>query len=218
MGATSTRLPSRAILLSLLLPDPCDELCPAEFKTQARAALGFLPGLGAIGNSDETLRHALIKFIGDFANWDFASNKKYLDAARALVHAAHPEETPLVVDPFSGGGSIPLEALRIGCDASASDLNPVACLLLKVMIEDIGRHGAKLAEEIADQVRKLSRQRTIYFNKFYPRDADGAQPIVYLWARTVHCRSPNCGAEIPIFKSQWLSKKGAQSAVYFKGR
>ena len=47
------------------------------------------------------------------------------------------------MDPFAGGGSIPLEALRLGCEAFASDLNPVACLILKVMLEDIPRHGAR---------------------------------------------------------------------------
>ena len=65
----------------------------------------------------------------------------YLNVSRALVKAAHGEEPPLVVDPFAGGGSIPLEALRLGCEAFASDLNPVACLILKVMLEDIPRHG-----------------------------------------------------------------------------
>ena len=74
----------------------------------------------------------LLSFIADFANWDNAANPDYLETGRALVRAAHPEETPLVVDPFAGGGSIPLEALRLGCEAFASDLNPVACLILKV--------------------------------------------------------------------------------------
>ena len=64
------------------------------------------------------------------------------------MRAAHPEETPLVVDPFAGGGSIPLEAMRLGCEAFASDLNPVACLILKVMLEDIPRHGPDLAKEL----------------------------------------------------------------------
>ena len=64
------------------------------------------------------------------------------------MKAAHPEETPLVVDPFAGGGSIPLEALRLGCETFASDLNPVACLIFKVMLEDIPPHGPELAEEL----------------------------------------------------------------------
>ncbi len=115
----------RAMLLALLLPDPCDEHCPAEFKQKARALLPKAPGMGGIGPRDENLRAGLLKFIGDFANWDLSSNQTYLEVSRGLVKAAH-DETPLVVDPFAGGGSIPLEALRLGCDAFASDLNPVA--------------------------------------------------------------------------------------------
>ena len=57
-----------------------------------------------------------------FANWDMAAHPTYLQVGRSLVRAAHGEEAPLVVDPFAGGGSIPLEALRLGCEAFASDL------------------------------------------------------------------------------------------------
>ena len=58
------------------------------------------------------------------------------------MRAAYGDEAPLVVDPFAGGGSIPLEALRLGCETFASDLNPVACLILKAMLEDIPRPGS----------------------------------------------------------------------------
>ena len=74
------------------------------------------------------------------------------------MRAAHGEEPPLVVDPFAGGGSIPLEALRLGCEAFASDLNPVACLILKVMLEDIPRHGPGLSEELRKIGGKIKRQ------------------------------------------------------------
>jgi putative DNA methylase len=67
------------------------------------------------------------------ANWDVANHPRWISVARELVRAAHGDEPPLVVDPFAGGGSIPLEALRLGCDTFASDLNPVACLILKVL-------------------------------------------------------------------------------------
>ncbi|HKZ41859.1 MAG TPA: DUF1156 domain-containing protein, partial [Candidatus Hodarchaeales archaeon] len=98
----------RAMLLGLLLPDPCDEHCPADFKKKARMLLPQVQG--TVGSGDEDLRRALLKFIGDFSNWDLSANQAYLDVSRGLVKAAHPEETPLVVDPFAGGGSIPLEA------------------------------------------------------------------------------------------------------------
>ncbi len=194
----------RAMLLALLLPDPCDPHCPGGFKTKARELLQQITG---VVTEDTALRKAIIKFIGDFANWDNAGNPVFLEVGRGLVKAAHPEENPLVVDPFAGGGSIPLEALRLGCEAFASDLNPVACLILKVMLEDIPRHGPELAKElrrVGDEIKKKAEQELA---ELYPIDPDGATPIAYLWARTVKCESPHCGAEIPLARSFWLCKK-----------
>ncbi|MDA8325328.1 MAG: hypothetical protein M0033_03835, partial [Nitrospiraceae bacterium] len=153
------------------------------------------------------MRKSLLKFIGDFANWDLSANQAYLEVSRGLVRAAHPEETPLVVDPFAGGGSIPLEALRLGCEAFASDLNPVACLILKVMLEDIPRRGLELADELKRVGMEIKKEAEKELAQFYPLDIDGARPIAYLWARTVKCEAPNCGAEIPLVRSFWLSKK-----------
>ncbi len=195
----------RAVLLGLLWPDPCHPLCPGEFKDKARELLPRVQG--QVGPTDEDLRKALLKFIGDFANWDLATNRNYLEVGRALVKAAHPEETPLVVDPFAGGGSIPLEALRLGCETFASDLNPVACLILKVMLEDIPRHGAELAEELRHVGGEVKHAAEKELAELYPTDHDGAKPIAYLWARTVRCESPNYGAEIPLVRSFWLRKK-----------
>lgn len=196
---------SRAVLLSLLLPDTCDPLCPAEFIARARV---ILPSLGCDpGNTTSELRDALFKFIGDFANWENASQGAYLEASRSLVKAAHDEEPPLVVDPFAGGGSIPLEALRLGCEAFATDLNPVAGLILKVILQDIPRHGPSLAEDLVTAAEEIQRKVEKELADVFPVDSDGAKPIAYLWARTVRCESPKCGAEIPLVRSFWLSKK-----------
>ena len=211
----------RAVLLGLLLPDPCDKECPASFKSAARDLLA--KRYGSVTNSDAELRELLLKFIGEFADWDHAANALYLEIGRGLVKAAHPEETPVVVDPFAGGGSIPLEALRLGCEAFASDLNPVACLILKTLLEDIPRYGNaefKLADKdgkqivvhgLADALRHVGRQVKEAAEKelaqFYPADPDGSRPIAYLWARTVRCEAVGCGAEIPLVRSFWLSKK-----------
>ena len=100
------------------------------------------------------LRAALLEFIADFANWDVVNEKDYLETSRALIQVAHESlggasgTRPLVVDPFAGGGAIPLEALRVGADAFASDLNPVAVLLNKVVLEYVPRFGRRLAEEV----------------------------------------------------------------------
>jgi adenine-specific DNA methylase len=120
----------RAMLLGLLLPDPTDPHCPAEFKDRAHEALAQLHS-GARKAKDEDLRGWLLKFIADFANLDLAADRTYLEVARALVRAAYPEEPPLVVDPFAGGCSIPLEVGRLGCQAIAYDYNAVAYLFLR---------------------------------------------------------------------------------------
>lgn len=92
----------------------------------------------------------LLDFIADFSNWDNSTNERYLSTARKLTQISHeslggePGTRPLVVDPFAGGGSIPLEALRVGADAYASDLNPVAVLLNKVVLEYIPKYGKEL--------------------------------------------------------------------------
>ncbi len=236
----------RAMLMALLLPDPCDANCPTDFKKDARRLLALMPGGAAVApvsspadegavaavydrrsgapedkakdrrsqsaatmgaKEDTALRKALLSFIADFANWDNSAKPAYLECARGLVKAAHGEEPPLVVDPFAGGGSIPLEALRIGCDAFASDLNPVACLILKVLLEDIPRHGPKLAEELRTVGKQIKGEAEKELAEFYPPDPDGARPIAYLWARTVRCEAVGCGAEIPLMRSFWLCKK-----------
>ena len=195
---------SRAVLLALLLPDPCDVRCPEAFKRRARE---ILSAVRQPPENDDELQKALLWFIGAFANWDMAAHPTYLQVGRSLVQAAHGEEAPLVVDPFAGGGSIPLEALRLGCEAFASDLNPVACLILKVMLEDIPRHGPGLAEEVRRVGAEIKAAAERELTDLYPPDPDGAKPIAYLWARTVRCETPNCGAEIPLMRSFWLSKK-----------
>jgi putative DNA methylase len=111
-------------------------------------------------NDNEELRGALLDFIADFANWDNSSVPEYLQTSRDLTLAAHeslggaPGTRPLVVDPFAGGGSIPIEALRVDADVFASDLNPVATLLNKAVLQFIPKYGHRLAEE----VRKLGQQ------------------------------------------------------------
>ena len=149
----------------------------------------------------------MLDFIGDVANWDVANHPRWIGIARDLVKAAHPEETPLVVDPFAGGGSIPLEALRLGCDTFASDLNPVACLINKVLLEDIPRKGPEWSEKLRAAGAKIKAAAIKVLAEFYPHDPDGSRPVAYLWARTVRCEAPQCGAEIPLARSFWLCKK-----------
>src|SRR5437870_4936192 len=153
------------------------------------------------------LRLCLLDFIADFASWDNSTVPAYLETSRALTQAAHealggePGTRPLVVDPFAGGGSIPLEALRVGADAFASDLNPVAVLLNKVVLEYIPKYGQRLADEVRKWGEWIKAEAEKELAEFYPKDPDGATPIAYLWARTIRCEGAGCGAEVPVMRS-----------------
>lgn len=167
----------------------------------------------------QLLRMALLDFIADFADWDNSTVPVYLETSRALTQAAHealggePGTRPLVVDPFAGGGSIPLEALRVGADAFASDLNPVPVLLNKVVLEYIPKYGKRLADEVHKWGEWIKQQAEKELTQFYPKDPDGATPIAYLWARTIKCEGPSCGSDVPLMRSPWLAKKSNRSAA-----
>ncbi|MDW8069827.1 MAG: DUF1156 domain-containing protein, partial [Anaerolineae bacterium] len=203
--ATRPLAACRAVLMATLLPDPADPNCPESFRRTAQEVMRSFTGRDL--SEPLALRRALLNFIADFADWENAHKPVFVNAARKLVEAAHPEGPPLVVDPFAGIGSIPFEALRIGAEAFAGDLNPVAVLLNKVALEYLPRYGP----DLADAVRRWGqwvRERAIEeLRPFYPLDPDGSEPLAYLWARTIRCEGPGCGAEVPLVGLLWLSRK-----------
>ena len=226
----------RAVICASLWPDPADDLCPNAFRTIARDqmtkwAKDHLALVSeeswsrfvAISKNERKLddlvelRAALLDFIADFANWDNSTVKEYLETSRALTQAAHealggvPGTRPLVVDPFAGGGSIPLEALRVGADTFASDLNPVPVLLNKVVLEYIPKYGQRLADEVRKWGAWIKQEAEKELAEFYPKDVDGATPVAYLWARTIKCEGPGCGAEIPLLRAPCLAQRGKNS-------
>jgi putative DNA methylase len=200
----------RSLLLTLLLPDPCDPLCPVEFKIVARKAL---QQHRKVGPKDSDLQKALLAFVADIANWDIVRVADFISTARELVKTAQ-GGVPHVLDPFSGGGSIPLEAQRLGCEVTASDINPVAWLLLKVVLEWCGRKGPELTdlfEEWAEWVLKEADKRLV---EYYPADEQRRKPLAYLWARTVQCEAAGCGARIPLVRNLEMSQsKGRKKAL-----
>lgn len=188
---------------------------PENFKAWSK----LVSKPSTLDSQPAALRSALLDFIADFANWDNSTVKEYLDASRALTQAAHealggePGTRPLVVDPFAGGGSIPLEALRVGADAFASDLNPVPVLLNKVILEYIPKYGQRLADEVRKLGEWIKREAEKELAEFYPKNADAATPIAYLWARTILSEAPGqekLPVEIPLIRSMWLAKKSSR--------
>lgn len=164
------------------------------------------------------------QFIIDLSKWENSLNHNILDKAREEILAANGGEPPRVLDCFAGGGSIPLEALRLGCETYALEYNPVATLILKCTLEYPQKYGRtenisselklgtpKSNNPLLNDVEKwgnwVLEEAKKEIGKFYPPDSDGSIPVGYIWARTVPCQNPACGAEIPLMRQFWLAKK-----------
>ncbi|MCL4543923.1 MAG: DUF1156 domain-containing protein [Chloroflexi bacterium] len=176
-------------------------------------------------------------FIIQLAQWENSNNQSLLDRARDEILAANGGVPPRVLDPFSGGGSYPLEALRLGCEAYANDYNPVAVLLLKATLEYPQRFGRSVEVEVpsSDERLPLGEKRKVNplleavrhwgnwvlvearkeLAEFYPADADGSIPVGYIWARTICCQNPSCGAEIPLMRQFWLASRDGKSVALY---
>ena len=188
---------SRATIYAALVPEPKDEL--------------------------ERLNRA--EFITKLCKWENSLNSYYIERAKKDILAANGGKPPKVLDPFAGGGAIPLEALRLGCETHASDLNPVAVLIEKATLEFPQKYGQPVTRKEATPLGEVEREVNPLLEDvrrwgnwvleeskkeighFYPLDPDGSLPVGYIWARTVRCKNPSCGAEIPLMRQTWLANK-----------
>ena len=181
------------------------------------------------------------RFIAKLSKWESSLDEEVIRRAREgiieyfrQVRDDPSQERPRVLDPFAGGGSIPLEALRLGLEAYAVDYNPVAVLILKAVLEYPQKYGKKkgaLDEWIAggngegkdyDLVRDVKKwgewvlqEAKKELERFYPMDEDGYIPVGYIWARTITCQNPACGAEIPLMRQFWLAKKNNKKVALY---
>jgi putative DNA methylase len=226
----------RAVLFASLIDDPDQPNVPHELLTEIdRLPLPQAIGLDWLSLSiGEQRRQKLFAFIERLIAWEQSSDALVLATAHQLIHAATSGEPPAVYDPFAGGGSIPLEAQRLGLRSFASDLNPVAVLLTKALIElptpfvdmppvstassdgigvawkgaaglaaDVRFYGQWIREEAARRIG--SSYPTVQLPKEY---GSGQAPVIaWLWARTVRCPNPACGAQMPLVNSFTLSTK-----------
>ena len=217
---------ARAVLFTSLVPDP-DPDNPAVPRPFVEACLR-LP-LGDYSKVKDTPRNRLFDFIATLVTWEATTDEQVISQARELISLGCEGEPPPVLDPFAGGGSIPLEAQRLGLSAHASDLNPVAVLINKAMIEippmfaghapvnprdhkpgtggDARWKGAAgLAADVryyGEWMRERAQER---IGHLYPQHK-GETVIAWLWARTVQSPNPAVRAEVPLVNSFALSKK-----------
>jgi len=167
-------------------------------------------------------------FIIEFSKFENSLNQQMIKKARKKILKANRGVSPKVLDPFGGGGSIPLEALRLGCETYSNDYNPVAVLIQKCTLEYpkkfeqpkedketafLGnkRRIKKTINPLLEDVKKwgnwVLQEAKEDIGRFYPNEPDGLIPVSYIWARTVTCQNPSCGREIPLMRQYWLAKK-----------
>ncbi|TCJ34706.1 DUF1156 domain-containing protein [Parafrankia sp. BMG5.11] len=205
---------ARAVLFAQLVDDPSAR--PEEFPTEE------------LQRKERDRLHHLIERL---VVWENTRDEKLLREAHEEILKSTNGNPPPILDPFAGGGTIPLEAQRLGLEAHASDLNPVAVLINKALIEippkfrdqppaypglanseirtwkgaeglaaDVRAYGAWMRDEAEKRIGHLYPKATL-------PDGTKATVIAWIWARTVTCPNPACGAEVPLVSSLNLSKK-----------
>lgn len=210
---------ARAVLFAQLVDDPSSR--PEEFPTIEEQ------------DAERARLHALLEKL---VVWENSNDEQLLQQARDEIRKSNNGELPAVLDPFAGGGAIPLEAQRLGLEAHASDLNPLAVLINKALIEIPpkftgkppvypGSAGANLtgwsrAQGLAEDVRRYGEWMRDEAQKrighLYPKvTAEGGTEhtvIAWIWARTVKSPNPANPIEVPLVRSWWLSKKKGKEA------
>ena len=214
---------ARAVIWSSLVDDPSShpELFPTEEEQNAE-------------------RKRLFRILENLVVWENSNNEEVLKAAKNEIMRSTNGNPPVFLDPFAGGGAIPLEAQRLGLEAHAHDLNPVAVMINKAMIEippkfanmppvndrdcnskikGTWKNSQGLAADIkfyGNWVKKEAFKRIGYL---YPKvtlskgDGGGEATVLgWIWARTVKCSNPTCGCQMPLASTFVLSKKKGKEA------
>ncbi|MBP9152518.1 MAG: DUF1156 domain-containing protein, partial [Flavobacteriales bacterium] len=208
-------LPSaRAILFASLVDDPSSN--PEQFPTE---------------EAQEKERARLFEMIRLLCQKKIHTKQTVFEDAYKEILKHCDGNLPTVLDPFAGGGSIPLEGMRLGLPVQASDLNPVAVLINKAQLEILPQFanqvpinpeiqakiaftkwelGKGLAEDLRYYGKWINEEAKKRIGQYYPKAKVGNKElnvITWLWARTVKCPNPACGCEMPLVRSFILSSK-----------
>jgi putative DNA methylase len=202
----------RAMLFAQLVDDPSAH--PDKFPTE---------------EAQKAERDRLHSIISRLVIWENIHDEDLLRAAHEEILKSTGGNPPPILDPFAGGGSIPLEAQRLGLEAHASDLNPVAVLINKALIEIPpkwadhppvfpGAASERLSWQgptgLAEDVRRYGKwirdEAEKRIGHLYPKvkiSGVEATVIAWIWARTITCPNPACAGTMPLVRSFWLGKK-----------
>jgi putative DNA methylase len=169
----------RAVVFASLIPDPDDPECPESFRSLVKEVLSesqYKPKHADGSPAKDTPRNRCLEYIKYLVRWENSNNPHYVEPARKLIAATHTilhpnadAAAPRVLDPFTGGGAIPLEALRLGCEAHAIDLNPVAHLIEHCTLVYPQKYGQPDSRPVPDYIKRL-----IAYNKANTKAKGGA--------------------------------------------
>lgn len=234
---------SRSTAFAALVPATDYEEGNKFYDKYRKKLIAILRKDGWAQITEKSTNYELVKhFIITLCKWENSNDKDIIELARAMILDYNNGVPPKTLDPFGGGGSIPLECLRLGCETYSNDLNPVAVLIQKCTLEYPQKYGKpgyveREVEEI-ENGEYVKKKKQIYVEnvlledvkywgnwvleeakkelaQFYPPDPDGSIPVGYIWARTIPCQNPGCGAEIPLMRQFWLAKKPKKKVALF---
>ena len=213
---------ARAVLWSSLVDDPSAH--PEMFPTE----------------EDQLVeRKRLFDILERLVPWEASNDPRIIAEARAEIERSCDGDLPKVLDPFGGGGAIPLEAVRLGLPTFAGDLNPVAVLIQRAMLEIpnkfAGGHpvapGARYGQGVWEGARGLASDVDTYskwmlgqararIGHIYPQvvldDGRAATPIAWIWARTVKSTDPSWPGHVPLVRSWILAHKPGKPTVWIE--
>lgn len=209
---------ARAVLFAQLVDDPSSH--PDRFPTEEEQ------------RAERARLHGIIERL---VVWENTRDEALLAEAHEEILRSTDGNPPPILDPFAGGGTIPLEAQRLGLEAHASDLNPVAVLINKALIEIPPKFAGSspvfpgvadskmdwpgatgLAADVRAYGEWMRDEAEKRIGNRYPKatlpNGEEATVIAWIWARTVTCPNPACGIEMPLVRSWWLGKKKGKEA------
>ena len=222
---------ARAVIWASLVDDPSgyDEFAAPDGETDEQKAERT--------NRIDAERQRLFGILERLVKWENSNNSDVLAEARAEIDRCFPDGPPSILDPFAGGGAIPLEAQRLGLTALAGDLNPVAVLINKAMIEIPPRFAGMppvhpdidktlttwervqgLAADVEAYGRWMRDEAHRRIGQLYPDaigpDGEKLTPIAWIWARTVESPDPSWSGHVPLVTSWTLAKRPGKPKVW----
>ena len=213
---------SRAAILGSLLPawEGNGELLGEHFVGEDEYHRWFLRMLGILGDpvaaqdARDRARARNVRLAHNPFNYPRAFSTEVdeddLKTMRAICQGYMGVAVPRILDPMSGGGSIPFESLRLGLPTLANELNPVACAVLQGTLDYPLRYGTDLISDIREWGKRIDEVCRKHLAGCFPARKD-EQILDYIWARTVP--DPSTGKPIPLSPNWWLKRDTADSVA-----